>query len=121
MRSKWVRKIIGGLSFTTALFVFQACYGTPQDFGADLYLEGEVKSKTTGLPIKGINVGVPEAMQNVITDESGKFGFYTNSSQNIRIVFEDTDALENGSFKSKDTIVSGFTDHLYLKIHLEEK
>jgi putative lipoprotein (rSAM/lipoprotein system) len=121
MKNNWLRRIIGGLSFTTALFVFQACYGTPQDFGADLYLEGEVKAKTTGLPIKGINVAVPDTKQYVITDESGRFGFYTNSSQNIRIVFEDTDALENGSFKSKDTIVSGLTDHLYLKIHLEEK
>ena len=26
---KWIRNILKGLSLTTALFVFQACYGTP--------------------------------------------------------------------------------------------
>ncbi len=27
---KWIRRILKGLSLTAALFVFQACYGTPQ-------------------------------------------------------------------------------------------
>ena len=27
---KWVRKILKGISLTAALFVFQACYGSPQ-------------------------------------------------------------------------------------------
>ena len=26
---KWIRRILKGVSLTTALFVFQACYGTP--------------------------------------------------------------------------------------------
>ena len=26
---KWIRRILKGASLTTALFVFQACYGTP--------------------------------------------------------------------------------------------
>jgi hypothetical protein len=54
MKRDWKRKIIGGLCLTSIAFVFQACYGTPQDFGEDLLIEGQVKSKTTGLPIKGI-------------------------------------------------------------------
>ena len=54
MKRNWVRRIIGGISFTSALFVFQACYGTPQDFGFDLFIEGQVKSASTGLPVKGI-------------------------------------------------------------------
>ena len=64
MHKKWVRRIVGGLSFTSALFVFQACYGTPQDFGLDILLEGQVKSKSTGLPIQGIKVSVEINIQS---------------------------------------------------------
>ena len=35
------------------MFIFQAWYGTPQDFGLDLLVEGQVKSNTSELPIKG--------------------------------------------------------------------
>ena len=40
MKRDWKRKIIGGLFLTSVAFVFQACYGTPQDFGNDLLIEG---------------------------------------------------------------------------------
>ena len=73
MKRNWIRKLIGGLSFTTALFVFQACYGTPQDFGADVFIEGLVKSKKTGEPIKGIKVSVADNPQYQYTDEDGEF------------------------------------------------
>jgi len=49
MKGKLLKKIVGGLSFTTAPFVFQACYGTPQDSGPDAYKEGIVKSKSDDL------------------------------------------------------------------------
>ncbi|MCK7537136.1 MAG: carboxypeptidase-like regulatory domain-containing protein [Marinilabiliales bacterium] len=100
------KKIAGGLSFTTALFVFQACYGTPQDFGADAYIEGIVKSKTTGLPVKGILVSIPEYQQNLYTDANGFFSLYTVPDESCRIRFEDTDAELNGLFQSKDTLLS---------------
>ena len=29
MMRKWIHRILKGTSLTTALFVFQACYGTP--------------------------------------------------------------------------------------------
>ena len=37
---KWLRNILKGLSLTTALFVFQACYGTPP-VHADVPLEDD--------------------------------------------------------------------------------
>ena len=46
-RKSWIRQLITGVSFTSALFVFQACYGTPQDFGVDILVEGKVKSKSS--------------------------------------------------------------------------
>ena len=30
---KWLHNLLKGLSLTAALFVFQACYGTPEGYG----------------------------------------------------------------------------------------
>ena len=81
MKRDWKRKIIGGLCLTSIAFVFQSCYGTPQDFGDDLLIEGQVKSKTSGLPIKGIKVSIADKIQYTNTDENGKFSFYIERLQ----------------------------------------
>lgn len=122
MRSKLVKKIIGGFSLTTALFVFQACYGPPQDFGADALIEGVVKSKKTGLPVKGILVSVPEYQQNLYTDAAGGFSFYTVPDESCKITFRDTDAELNGAFMDKDTLLSvSQGDQVRLDIFLLDK
>ncbi|HEX2395518.1 MAG TPA: hypothetical protein VHI78_09230 [Bacteroidales bacterium] len=121
MKRNWIRKIIGGLSFTSVLFVFQACYGTPQDLIPDLLIEGQVKSKTSELPIKGIKVSVADNFQYQITDEDGKFSFYTEMIEGITLQFEDIDSIQNGSFINKDTVINEFIDQIYLDIFLEEK
>lgn len=121
MKKNWVRKIAGGLSFTSAMFVFQACYGTPQDFGLDLLIEGQVKSKTSGLPIKGIKVSVADNMQYEITDEEGNFLFYTEMLEGLTLRFQDIDSLENGLYINKDTVLTELRDKVYLDIVMEEK
>ncbi len=122
MLSKWIRKILGGLSLTSALFVFQACYGTPQDFALDALLEGHVKSSETGHPIKGIRVMVDRTKQFQLTDENGQFSFYTSLFENEKIRFEDVDGTENASFFSKDTLVRDMgTDKLTLNVNLEKR
>jgi hypothetical protein len=121
MKKNLIRKIIGGLSFTTAMFVFQACYGTPQDFGLDLLIEGQVKSKTSGLPIKGIKVSVENNMQYEITDENGEFSFYTEKHEGLTLQFQDIDSIQNGLFNTKDTVLSKIGEKVYLNILLEEK
>lgn len=121
MKRNWIRKIIGGISFTSAMFIFQACYGTPQDFGYDLLVEGQVKSKTSGLPIKGIKVSVTDNMQYEITDENGKFSFYTEMLQRLSFNFQDIDSIQNGQFVDKDTVLTEITENVYLDIMLEEK
>ncbi len=123
MKKDWKRKIYGGLCLTSIAFVFQACYGTPQDFGSDLLLTGQVNSKKTGLPIKGIKVSVVDGIQYVPTDDAGKFSFYIGKTGSIRLKFEDTDADLNGSFQSKDTLVTTNKDveEINLTIQLEEK
>lgn len=123
MKKDWKRKIYGGLCLTSIAFVFQACYGTPQDFGNDLLLTGQVNSKKTGLPVKGIKVSVVDGIQYVPTDDAGKFSFYIGKTGSIRLKFEDTDADLNGSFQSKDTLVTTNKDveEINLTIQLEEK
>jgi putative lipoprotein (rSAM/lipoprotein system) len=116
MKRNWIRTIIGGLSFTTALFIFQACYGTPQDLRNDLQLEGQVKSKTSGLPIKGIKVSVPDFMQSQLTDENGSFSLYTGAKQNLKVQFEDIDVTQNGSYAPKDTIINPVSQKVVLNI-----
>jgi hypothetical protein len=119
MRRNLFRNILGGLSFTTALFIFQACYGTPQDFGLDVLIEGQVKSRATGLPIKGIKVAVVDGIQYTSTNDEGRFGFYTERAEQLRISFIDIDSEENGVFSTKDTLLVNFPDAIYLDILLD--
>jgi len=121
MKRNWRRRIIGGLCFTSALFIFQACYGTPQDMGFDLYVEGQVKSKTTGQPIQGIQVSTVNEGQYVFTNEEGKFDFYTGYADRFALWFKDIDESENGTFIDRDTLVENPGDKVYLEIELEEK
>jgi len=128
MKRDWKRKIIGGLCLTSIAFVFQACYGTPQDFGNDLLIEGQVKSKTSGLPIKGIKVSVDKSVQYANTDENGKFSFYIEKLQNANIKFTDIDSTENIWFSNKDTLITikdsvlmSKEPKVYLNIELENK
>ena len=122
MKNSLFRKIIKGFSLTGAMFVFQACYGPPQDYLYDLYLQGHVKSKTTGLPIKGIKISVKDNMQYEITDEEGKFAFYTEWQDSVTVQIEDIDGIDNGSYFAKDTILTGLVDNaVHIEIALEEK
>lgn len=121
MKRSWKKKILGGLSLTTALFVFQACYGTPQDFGGDLLVEGLVKSKTSGLPIQGIKVSGPDAWQFDMTDADGRFSFYTYMLESLKIKFEDVDGSVNGLYANKDTVLTSTSTKIFLDIKLENK
>ena len=40
---KWIHRALKGASLTTALFVFQACYGTPPSFDLDVPEEAPVE------------------------------------------------------------------------------
>lgn len=56
---KWLHNLLKGVSVTGALFVFQACYGSPQH---PLYETGEAPmrfslvSDQTGKPLEGIDI-----------------------------------------------------------------
>jgi hypothetical protein len=121
MKRNWIRNIIRGLSFTSVLFVFQACYGSPQDMGDDVLIEGLVTSKTSGIGIKGIKVSVPDNTQYEFTDADGKFAFYTLMIGNLKILFEDVDSTQNGVFLNADTVLTNVAERITLNITLDEK
>ncbi len=127
MKRRWLRGVIGGLSFTSALFIFQACYGMEPDPGQDRLVEGKVTAKTTGLPIKNIMVIAEPDGHGMQTNEKGEFTLYTPSIiDQVKLTFEDIDFTENGSFQSRDTLIStheilNFSDSIYVNITMEEK
>ncbi|MBP5189925.1 MAG: hypothetical protein J6031_03300 [Bacteroidales bacterium] len=56
---KLIRKIFGGISLTAAMFVFQACYGTPSDGWENCTsanFDVHICSAEDGSPIEGIRV-----------------------------------------------------------------
>lgn len=120
MKKGWKGFLLKGFCLTSVAFVFQACYGTPQDFGSDVYIEGQVNSKSTGLPIKGIKVSVINSPQYTYTDTKGKFSFYTEKLDNTHIRFEDIDSVENGHYINKDTLLTNIDKEIFLQIELEE-
>ncbi len=121
MKRRWLRATVGGLSFSTALFIFQCCYGTPQDFLDDIMVQGIVKSKTSGEVIQGIKVSVDHTGQHQLTDADGSFGFYVDFLNPLRVSFEDVDGSQNGSFNPQDTLVQDIWEHVYMEIELDEK
>lgn len=128
MKRDLKRKLIGGLCLTSIAFVFQACYGTPQDFGSDLLIEGEVKAKATGLPIKGIRVSIADNIQYTNTDDNGKFSFYIERSRSLSFKFSDIEANQNSQFINKDTlltinnsVLNSAQPKVFLNIELENK
>ena len=128
MKKKWIRNIFKGFCLTSALFVFQACYGTGPDIGNDLYVYGKVTSKKTGKPIKNVRVSVVnqaaiesskqyELMQYDLTREDGTFGLYINDSEKLYASFQANDS----KYADKDTLFSVTNSTVILNIELEEE
>ena len=61
---KWLHNLLKGASLTTALFIFQACYGVPQpalyeDYG-EAAMSFSIMSRSTGKPLEGIVISGSE-------------------------------------------------------------
>ncbi|MCK4879897.1 MAG: hypothetical protein KAS82_04520, partial [Bacteroidales bacterium] len=103
-----------------ALFVFQACYGMPQDMQDDVFIQGKVVSQTTNLPVEGIKVKSDLYEHYGVTDSLGAFSFYTPWISTLRLSIEDTDPESDGSYISKDTVLVDPEMEVFLNIALEE-
>jgi hypothetical protein len=124
-KRKILRRVYGALSLSSTLFVFQACYGMPHDYGQDLYIAGVVKSTTTNLPISGIKVSIANQPQYEVTDSTGSFKMYTSTGNEesvyCRVIFQDIDSIQHGEFLTKDTIVKLSDESIFLNVSLDDK
>lgn len=123
---KWIHNLLKGASLTTALFIFEACYGPPMDYH-DYSLDFRVVSSLDGQPLKDVNVSMSRAdsengqwMLCGQTGETGDFTVYWGTVDSAAIPspkfrFESPD----GSYAVKDTT---FTDlsHRRITIALEK-
>ena len=116
-----ILKILGSISLTSVLFVFQACYGTPQDMEQDNQFEGVVKSKASGSVIKGIKVSTNFEGRQAYTNESGEFNIFLPLADEYKLTFEDADSTLNGSFTSYDTDITDVPGYVRLDIMLQPK
>lgn len=111
---KWLRNILKASTLTTALFIFQACYGTPHD----MMLERErgvapmsfsLVSDDTGAPLEGIKILASET--DTPTNEIGITGtdgrckvelFYLRNIQGPNLRFQDPE----GQYVPQDTTLA---------------
>ncbi|MFN8207885.1 MAG: hypothetical protein U0T82_10830 [Bacteroidales bacterium] len=122
-KRKILRRIYGALSFSTALFVFQACYGTPDDYYfRNTLIEGKVSSAVTDLPIEGIRITVEnQPWVEELTNPDGQFGVYVEFATEIRLKFEDIDSIQRGEFLPLDTLIHVKTDPVSINIKLDAR
>lgn len=120
MKKPMFRNLLAGISFTTAFFVFQACYGPPQDIYQDVYIHGKVVSEDTGEPVEGIRVSIPGQSQYIFTDSEGTFSLYTVQASSYELQFEDIDGDSNGNFANKDTLLENADSDIFVDVSLSK-
>lgn len=118
---KWLHNLLKGLSLTTALFIFQACYGTPE-WLHDANLQFKVVAADTGEPLKDVYVSSRvQAADNLNwilcgrTNEAGEAHvfFETVEGQDPQFRFEMLDS----DYMVKDTVIVD-TKYRTVEIHL---
>ncbi len=121
-KRKILRWIYATFCLGSVVFIFQACYGMPKDFGKDIKIIGTVKSKSTNQPIKGIKVVNERSSVYEKTDSNGNFSMYVfGDNSEVSISFIDIDSIDNSSFLRKDTIVAiGNKELIELDIYMED-
>ncbi|MDR2927209.1 MAG: hypothetical protein LBV41_03260 [Cytophagaceae bacterium] len=120
IKSKVARWFLVTFSLSTAVFIFQACYGIPNDYGDNFLIEGIVLSGTTSKPIDGIKVSVENIpYHDDITSNGGLFSIYVPAESIYRLQFSDIDSIQNGNYATKDTVLMEIPE--FLNIVLDEK
>lgn len=128
---KWLHNLLKGFSLTGALFVFQACYGTPESMSPLYYENGEapmtfsVISRSTGHPLSGIKIfskaGNNQEQQEIgVTGEDGKCRVTLHYIRNIAgpiVSFQDPE----DHFQPKDTTLADLQDReILIKLYTKQ-
>ena len=123
IKRRVLRNIFGAFSFTTALFVFEACYGPPMDFvPCGCHIEGVVKSANSNLPINNADITVNGELL-ASTDSTGRFWICMENTVQYDLLVADGDRERYGLYSSKDTLLTSanLNDYFHLEFILSEK
>jgi len=118
---KLFRTIFGVFSLSGIMFAFQACYGTPQDFGQDVLIKGTVSSAAGKTAVPGIKVLISQSGQYTVSASDGTFSMYSERMSEYNLIFSDTDGSQNGQYQVCDTLVQlpEQTDNLTVNVALK--
>ena len=111
---KWLRNIFKGAALTTALFVFQACYGTGPADSDFVEMSFHVVSKQTGEAIPDISIKT-RMDQGSSWYEVGK----TDDQGFAKVYGQDYESLgkeflfEGEGVSPKDTVITDYTKNYH--------
>ena len=117
---KWLHNLLKGVSLTTALFVFQACYGTPR-WMDDLNVQFKVVSAADETPIEGVEVYTRVTDNDGLdwnlcgyTDAEGvlEAGITYSIETSPQFRFKADETL----YEVKDTVVEDISGVIYVKL-----
>ena len=100
---KWIRKVLKGISFTAAMFVFQACYGPMEDYYSTK-VTFRVVSSDTGEPVQGVAVWSQylNASDSLAHGNPAYIADYTDKN-GMATIWEEP-GLKKYSFVDKDSV-----------------
>ena len=103
---KWLHNLLKGMSLTTALFVFQSCYGMPQGARTDMYEATFKVVDTGGRAVEGVRISAKNAWTSdwVPQGESDAEGM-----AQVYVAFDPHDAFVDLRFEAEGFIVKDTT------------
>lgn len=108
-KQQLIRFLFGSFSATALMFVFQACYGMPQNPvppDEDVVIMGTITDMATGQPVEGLSVIIPELGIDATTDSTGVFCSNVNGAEHpnqVQLLVNDVDGTENDRYETLDT------------------
>ena len=121
---KWIHNLLKGATLTSVLFIFQACYGTPE-WLHDADVTFKVVSAEDDKPIKDVEIFTRvHANENLdwnlcgYTDEEGKLGATIGYDDESKTQFRFQD--KDGVFEIKDTVVVDLSNTIVVKLRKAE-
>lgn len=104
-RRNLLRTVFGVFSLSGILFAFQACYGTPQDFGTDVLIKGKVTSVSTKASLANIRVDIDRTGQYTTTGNDGTFSMYCERLREYHLIFSDGNTPRDSRYSTRDTTI----------------
>ncbi len=114
LKRSFLKGFLTIFSLSATAFIFQACYGTPNDFLDDACFEGFVSTSDTNEPIPGIQVEIKGLDRVDTTNADGSYVLFAPLDSAYTLVFKDIDSSANGKFLQKEISIRNDYRSCYL-------